>query len=235
MCRHGESDWNRQNRFTGWVDVDLSETGVGQARKSGKLLKETGLVFDVAFTSVLRRAIRTLWILLEETDQCWLPQHTNWRLNERHYGALQGLNKAETAERHGDEQVLIWRRSFDVPPPSLDAAETATLRADPRYRGVPTAELPVGESLKKTLARVMPCWSETIEPRLKQGQNVLIAAHGNSQRALAKHLFGISDADILKFEIPTGNPLLIELDAGLKVKGCRYLDTERAGVLPALG
>jgi 2,3-bisphosphoglycerate-dependent phosphoglycerate mutase len=234
MCRHGESDWNRQNRFTGWVDVDLSETGEAQARKSGRLLRETGLQFEVAFTSVLRRAISTLWILLEETDQMWLPQQALWRLNERHYGALQGLDKAETAARHGDQQVLIWRRSFDTPPPPLDAEETARLRADPRYANVPTEELPLGESLKTTLARVMPCWSESIEPRLLAGENVLIAAHGNSQRALAKHLFGIGDSEILKFEIPTGNPLLIELGGDLNVKSCHYLDAERAGPLPGL-
>jgi 2,3-bisphosphoglycerate-dependent phosphoglycerate mutase len=232
MCRHGESDWNRQNRFTGWVDVDLSETGEAQARKSGQLLRETGLRFEVAFTSVLRRAIRTLWILLEETDQMWLPQQALWRLNERHYGALQGLDKAETAARHGDEQVLIWRRSFDTPPPPLDAAETARLRTDPRYAEVRTEELPLGESLKMTLARVMPCWSETIEPELRAGRNVLIAAHGNSQRALAKHLFEIGDADILKLEIPTGNPLVIKLNGELTVVGARYLDAERAGPLP---
>lgn len=233
MCRHGESDWNRQNRFTGWVDVDLSETGVAQARKSGGLLRETGIRFDTAYSSVLRRAIRTLWILMEEIDQMWLPQQALWRLNERHYGALQGLDKAETAARHGDEQVLIWRRSFDTPPPPLDAAETARLRADRRYAEVPTDELPLGESLKLTLARVMPCWSETIEPELKAGRNVLIGAHGNSLRALAKHLFEIGDGDILKLEIPTGNPLLVELDDALKVKSARYLDTERAGPLPA--
>ncbi|HMR30652.1 MAG TPA: 2,3-diphosphoglycerate-dependent phosphoglycerate mutase [Geminicoccaceae bacterium] len=235
MCRHGESDWNRQNRFTGWVDVDLSETGEAQARKSGRLLRDTGIQFDRTYSSVLRRAIRTLWILLEEIDQLWLPQQCLWRLNERHYGALQGLDKAETAAKHGDEQVLIWRRSFDTPPPPLDAAETARLRADRRYAEVPTEELPLGESLKLTLARVMPCWSETIEPELLAGRNVLIGAHGNSLRALAKHLFGISDADILKLEIPTGNPLLVELDDRLAVKSARYLDTERAGPLPSLG
>jgi len=233
MCRHGESDWNRQNRFTGWIDVDLSETGEAQARKSGRLLRETGIQFDVTYSSVLRRAIRTLWILLEEIDQMWLPQQALWRLNERHYGALQGLDKAETAARHGDEQVLIWRRSFDTPPPPLDAAETARLRADRRYADVPTEELPLGESLKLTLARVMPCWSQTIEPQLAAGRNVLVGAHGNSLRALAKHLFRISDGDILKLEIPTGNPLLVELDDALKVKAARYLDDERAGPLPA--
>ncbi len=235
MCRHGESDWNRQNRFTGWVDVDLSETGEAQARKSGGLLRDTGIQFDTTYSSVLRRAIRTLWILLEEIDQMWLPQQALWRLNERHYGALQGLDKAETAAKHGDEQVLIWRRSFDTPPPPLDAAETARLRADRRYAEVPTEQLPLGESLKLTLARVMPCWNETIEPDLEAGKNVLIGAHGNSLRALAKHLFGISDADILKLEIPTGNPLLVELDDGLVVRAARYLDAERAGPLPSLG
>jgi 2,3-bisphosphoglycerate-dependent phosphoglycerate mutase len=235
MTRHGESEWNKENRFTGWVDVDLSETGVLQAQRSGELLKATGLVFDQAFTSVLKRAIKTLWIVLDETDQMYLPQTTDWRLNERHYGALQGLDKAETAARHGDEQVLIWLRSYDTLPPLQDVTEVAKLAADPRYTGVPHDQLPRGESLKVTLTRVMPAWEDTLAPLLHQGQNLLIAAHGNSQRALAKHLFKISDADIMKLEIPTGNPLLIELTDDLAVKSARYLDEERAGPLPDIG
>jgi 2,3-bisphosphoglycerate-dependent phosphoglycerate mutase len=235
LVRHGESDWNKQNRFTGWVDVDLSESGIAQARRSGQLLKEQGVVFDRAYTSVLRRAIRTLWLVMEELDQMWLPVVTDWRLNERHYGALQGLNKAETAARHGDEQVHIWRRSFDIPPPPLDASETERLAADPRYRSVPRADLPVAESLKMTLERVMPSWDRHLAPALSEGRALLVAAHGNSLRALCKHLLGISDKDIPGLEIPTGNPLLFELSDGLAVRSCRYLDTGRAGPLPRIG
>jgi 2,3-bisphosphoglycerate-dependent phosphoglycerate mutase len=235
MIRHGESDWNRQNRFTGWIDVDLSETGLAQARRSGELLRETGLGFDIAFTSVLKRAIRTLWIVLDELDRMWLPQIPNWRLNERHYGALQGLNKAETAAEHGDAQVHIWRRSFDVPPPPLAADDPMHPCHDPRYAKVRRALLPATESLKSTLERVMPSWDEAIAPRLREGQNLLVAAHGNSLRALAKHLFGIGDQEIVGLEIPTGNPILIELDAGLKPLSARYLDETRAGKLPKLG
>lgn len=235
MTRHGESEWNKQNRFTGWVDVDLSETGVMQATRSGQLLKETGLRFDVAHTSVLKRAIKTLWIVLDEIDQMYLPQTADWRLNERHYGGLQGLDKAETAAQHGDEQVRIWRRSYDTPPPPLDPAEVAKLAADPRYRSMPAGAMPAGESLKMTLERVMPAWDEKLAPELASGRNVLIAAHGNSQRALAKHLFQIGDADIMQLEIPTGNPLVIELSDDLRVRAARYLDLERAGPLPKLG
>ncbi|MEK0081922.1 2,3-diphosphoglycerate-dependent phosphoglycerate mutase [Benzoatithermus flavus] len=235
MIRHGESDWNRQNRFTGWIDVDLSETGIAQARRSGELLRETGIAFDVAFTSVLKRAIRTLWIVLDELDRMWLPQHAHWRLNERHYGALQGLNKAETAAKHGDEQVHIWRRSFDVPPPPLSPDDPMHPSHDPRYAGVPRELLPATESLKITLERVMPVWSEAIAPELRAGRNVLIAAHGNSLRALAKHLFGIGDQEIVGLEIPTGNPILVELDEALRPLRAGYLDASRAGPLPKLG
>jgi 2,3-bisphosphoglycerate-dependent phosphoglycerate mutase len=235
LVRHGESDWNKQNRFTGWVDVDLSPTGVAQARRSGELLKAQGIVFDRAFTSVLRRAIRTLWLVMEELDQMWLPVGTDWRLNERHYGALQGLDKAETAALHGDAQVHIWRRSFDIPPPPLDAAETDRLAADPRYRNLPRSSLPTGESLAMTLTRVMPSWDERLAPALREGKPLLVAAHGNSLRAVCKHLLKISDDRIPGLEIPTGNPLLFELADDLSVLGCRYLDTERAGPLPTIG
>jgi 2,3-bisphosphoglycerate-dependent phosphoglycerate mutase len=234
MVRHGESDWNRENRFTGWVDVDLSDTGVAQARRAGDLLRAEGLEFDLAFTSVLKRAIRTLWIALEGMDRMWLPQVASWRLNERHYGALQGLNKAETAARHGKEQVRIWRRSFDVPPPPLALDDPMHPSSDPRYRGVAEELLPGSESLKCTLDRVMPFWAERIAPELADGRGILIAAHGNSLRALAKHLFEIGDAEIVALEIPTGNPILIELDERLAPLSARYLDAERAAPLPAL-
>lgn len=234
MVRHGESEWNLQNRFTGWVDVDLTETGRAQAKKSGELLKALGIGFDVAYTSVLKRAIRTLWIALDELDMMWLPQITDWRLNERHYGGLQGLNKAETAAKHGDEMVHVWRRSFDVPPPPLDLDDPMHPSHDPRYAHVDPSLLPATESLKITLERVMPLWDEAIAPRLSKRQNLLIAAHGNSLRALAKHLFGISDAEIPGLEIPTGNPILIELSDDLRPLSARYLDESRAGPLPQL-
>lgn len=234
MIRHGESDWNRQNRFTGWVDVDLSPTGVEQAKLAGRLLAAEGLRLDTAFTSVLKRAIRTLWIVLDGTDLMWLPQTVDWRLNERHYGALQGLDKAETAARHGKEQVHLWRRSFDVPPPPLAPDDPQHPANDPRYAGLPREVLPATESLKLTLARVMPAWEDSLAPQLAQGQNVLVAAHGNSLRALAKHLFAIGDADIVGLEIPTGNPIVVELDAGLAPVSARYLDAGRAGPLPGV-
>lgn len=233
MIRHGESDWNRQNRFTGWIDVELSERGIVEARRSGELVKAEGIVFDLAYTSVLRRSIRTLWLVMDELDQMWLPVVPDWRLNERHYGALQGLDKAETAARHSAEQVRIWRRSFDVPPPPLDAAEVERLAADPRYRTVPREQLPTGESLKMTLARVMPSWDQRLAPALREGRTPLIVAHGNSIRALCKHLLGISDAEIPGLEIPTGNPLLFDLRPDLSVAAVRYLDEGRAGPLPA--
>jgi 2,3-bisphosphoglycerate-dependent phosphoglycerate mutase len=235
MVRHGESDWNKQNRFTGWIDVDLSESGVEQARLAGRLLKAEDLRLDLAYTSVLKRAIRTLWIVLDELDMMWLPEVKSWRLNERHYGGLQGLNKAETAARHGDEQVHVWRRSYDVPPPPLTDDDPSHPRHDPRYRDVPPELLPGGESLKITLERVMPIWQERLEPSLREGQNLLIVAHGNSLRALAKHLFAISDEAIPGLEIPTGNPLLIELTDDLKPQAVRYLDTSRAGPVPKVG
>ena len=235
MIRHGESDWNRENRFTGWVDVDLSETGVAQAERGGDLLRAEGIEFDHTFTSVLKRAIRTLWITLDRMDRMWLPQTTNWRLNERHYGGLQGLNKAETAAKHGDEQVHIWRRSFDVPPPPLELTTTRCTPATIPATATCRAELlPATESLKITLDRVMPYWDEAIAPQLHEGRNVLIAAHGNSLRALAKHLFGIGDQEIIGLEIPTGNPILLDLDTRLVPITARYLDESRAGKLPKL-
>ncbi|MFO1047945.1 MAG: 2,3-diphosphoglycerate-dependent phosphoglycerate mutase [Geminicoccaceae bacterium] len=234
MIRHGESAWNLENRFTGWIDVELTETGVAQAQRGGDLLRAEGIEFDQAFTSVLRRAIRTLWIALDRMDRMWLPQIANWRLNERHYGGLQGLNKAETAAKHGAEQVHIWRRSFDVPPPPLDPGDPSHPSHDPRYRDVPPELLPATESLKVTLTRVMPYWDEAIAPQLAAGRNVLIAAHGNSLRALAKHLFGIGDQDIIGLEIPTGNPMLLDLDARLRPVSARYLDETRAGKLPEI-
>jgi 2,3-bisphosphoglycerate-dependent phosphoglycerate mutase len=234
MIRHGESDWNRQNRFTGWVDVDLSETGTAQAKLSGELLKAQGYRFDLAYTSALKRAIRTLWIVLDELDAMWLPQSVHWRLNERHYGGLQGLDKAETAAKHGADQVHVWRRSYDVPPPPLAADDPSHPRHDPRYRNVPQELLPGGESLRLTLERVMPVWEETLAPALRAGQTLLMAAHGNSIRALAKHLFAISDHDIPTLEIPTGNPLVVDLDADLRPTAARYLDDQRPGPLPQL-
>lgn len=235
MIRHGESDWNRQNRFTGWIDVDLSERGVAEARLAGELLREQAIPFDLAFTSVLKRAIRTLWIVLEGIDRMWLPQTADWRLNERHYGALQGLDKAETAAKHGKEQVHTWRRSFDVPPPPLATDDPMHPARDPRYAKVPRELLPSTESLKITLERVMPAWEDSIAPPLREGANVLIAAHGNSLRALAKHLFGIGDQEIVGLEIPTGNPMLVELDPSLCPRRAAYLDASRAGPLPKVG
>ena len=219
LLRHGQSTWNLENRFTGWVDVDLTETGVREARAAGALLQAEGFVFDVAFTSVLKRAIRTLWLVLDEMDLMWVPVERSWRLNERHYGALQGLDKAETAAKHGDEQVAIWRRSFDVPPPTLDPGG----ERDPRYAGLAERDVPLAESLKDTVARFLPYWNETIAPAVRSGKRVLIAAHGNSLRALVKHLDGISDEDIVDLNIPTGAPLVYDLDDDLKPTGHRYL------------
>ncbi|HOY68245.1 MAG TPA: 2,3-diphosphoglycerate-dependent phosphoglycerate mutase [Candidatus Ozemobacteraceae bacterium] len=216
LLRHGESAWNKENRFTGWTDVDLSEKGVDEAHKAGRILKEKGFTFDVAYTSVLKRAIRTLWITLDEMDLMWIPVHRNWRLNERHYGALQGLNKAETAAKYGDKQVLIWRRSYDTMPPALEPADERFPGHDPRYRDLAKADLPLTESLKETVARFLPYWSETIAPIIKSGKKVLIAAHGNSLRALVKHLDNVSEAEITELNIPTGMPLVYELDAQLK-------------------
>jgi 2,3-bisphosphoglycerate-dependent phosphoglycerate mutase len=215
LLRHGESDWNRENRFTGWTDVDLSERGVREAHEAARLLREGGYTFDLAYTSVLKRAIRTLWIVLDDMDLMWIPVHRHWRLNERHYGALQGLNKAETAERHGEDQVKIWRRSYDTPPPPLTPDDDRYPGHDPRYARLSPSELPLTESLKDTVARFVPYWTGTIAPVIRSGQRVLIAAHGNSLRALVKHLDGVSDAEIVGLNIPTGVPLVYELDAGL--------------------
>lgn len=229
LVRHGQSQWNLENRFTGWWDVDLTEKGEGEARKSGELLAQSGVAFDQAFASVQTRAIRTLWLALEKMGRAWLPVTKDYRLNERHYGGLTGLNKAETAEKHGDEQVKIWRRSFDIPPPDLEPGSEFDLSQDPRYAGV---DIPQTESLKLTLERVLPYWESDIAPVLKSGRNVIIAAHGNSLRAIVKHLFNVSDEDITGVEIPTGNPLLIDLSNDLKVQSATYLDEGRAAPLP---
>lgn len=213
LIRHGQSAWNLENRFTGWWDVDLTEQGVREATAAGTLMKEKGLDFDLAFTSFQTRAIKTLHLALEAMDRLWLPEEKDWRLNERHYGGLTGLDKAETAAKHGDEQVKIWRRSFDVPPPLPEAGSPWDLGQDPRYAGIP---IPQTESLKDTIARVLPYWEQRIAPELKAGKRVLIAAHGNSLRALVKHLSGIADEDIVSLEIPTGQPIVYELDADLK-------------------
>jgi len=216
LVRHGQSAWNLENLFTGWTDVDLTPQGADEARAAGRLLREQGLEFDVAFTSVLKRAIRTLWIMLEEMDRVWMPVENDWRLNERHYGALQGLGKASTTEKFGAQQVKIWRRSYDIPPPPLAADDPRHPRFDARYRGIDPALLPATESLKDTLARVLPCWRDRIAPALGGGQDVLIVAHGNSLRALVKMLDAMSDEAIVEFNIPTGVPILYELDARLK-------------------
>lgn len=228
LLRHGESEWNRENRFTGWHDVNLTEQGEGEARAAGRLLKEEGFAFDVAFTSVLKRAIRTLWLALDELDQVWIPVHREWRLNERHYGALQGLNKAETAAKHGDEQVLVWRRSYDVPPPPLEPSDERHPGRDRRYAGLSSEDLPLTECLKDTVARFLPLWNDVVAPRVKAGENVLIAAHGNSLRALVKYLDDVSEEDIIGMNIPTGMPLLYELDENLKPLDRRYLGDPEA-------
>ena len=220
LLRHGESQWNRENRFTGWTDVDLSESGVAEARAAGRLLKAQGYDFDLAFTSVLKRAIRTLWIALEELDRQWLPVQKSWRLNERHYGGLQGLNKAETAAKYGDEQVLVWRRSYDTPPPPLSRDDPRYEGRDPRYAGV---DVPLSECLKDTVERVIPYWESAIAPAVRSGQRVLIAAHGNSLRGLIKYLDDLSDEKIMKENVPTGVPLVYELDQGLKPLRHSYL------------
>ncbi len=221
LCRHGQSEWNLKNLFTGWHDVDLTEKGVEEAKSAGKLLTELDYTFDIAYTSVLKRAIRTLWIMLDEMDHMWMPVVRDWRLNERHYGALQGLNKAETAAKYGDEQVHIWRRSYDTPPPELEPDDERHPAHDPRYAGI--EDLPACESLKLTLERVRPCWEELIVPDLRAGKNVLIAAHGNSLRALVKMLDDVSDEKITGLNIPTGVPLEYELDDNLKPLRSGYL------------
>jgi 2,3-bisphosphoglycerate-dependent phosphoglycerate mutase len=228
LLRHGESTWNKENRFTGWTDVDLSEKGVQEALEAGRTLKEEGFSFDIAYTSVLKRAIKTLWLALEELDQMFIPIINSWRLNERHYGALQGLNKAETAEKHGMEQVKIWRRSYDTPPPALTVDDPRFPGKDRRYADLSTKDLPRTESLKDTVARFLPCWHETIAPTVKSGKSVLIAAHGNSLRALVKYLDRVSDQDIVGLNIPTGIPLVYELDADLKPLKSTYLGDQAA-------
>ena len=216
LVRHGESTWNKENRFTGWTDVELSEKGREEAHEGGRVLKAEGYTFDVAYTSVLRRAIHTLWSVLDEMELAWIPVHRSWRLNERHYGALQGLNKAETAAKFGEDQVKIWRRSYDIPPPALTADDERYPGHDPRYRGLTAAELPLTERLKDTVARFLPHWHETIAPAIRSGQKLLIAAHGNSLRALVKYLDNIPETDIVELNIPTGMPLVYELDDSLK-------------------
>ena len=223
LLRHGESVWNRENRFTGWTDVDLSDRGREEAREAGRVLKQGGFAFDLAFTSVLKRAIRTLWIALDEMDLMWLPVRNSWRLNERHYGALQGLNKAETASRFGEQQVKIWRRSYDVPPPALEASDPRHAGGEPRYRELSPSQVPLTECLKDTVARFLPLWSGTIAPEVADGKRVLIAAHGNSLRALVKILDAVSDQDIVELNIPTGIPLVYELDASLRPLRHYYL------------
>ncbi len=226
LIRHGQSDWNLQNRFTGWVDVDLSDDGLAEARAAGGRLAAEGVRCDIAFTSVLKRAVRTLWIVLDALDQIWVPVVRSWRLNERHYGALQGLNKAETAAEYGEAQVKIWRRSFATPPPPLDRNDPTHPRFERRYADIPQADLPDSESLSGTLERVLPLWKDRIAPEVARGRTVIIAAHGNSLRALIKHLEDISDEAILELNIPTGIPLLYEIGGGLNVESRRYLADE---------
>jgi len=228
FIRHGESEWNKENRFTGWTDVPLSDKGTSEALEAGRLLKKEGFVFDVAFTSVLKRAVKTLWLVLEEMDLMWIPVSHSWRLNERHYGALQGLNKTETAAKYGDDQVKIWRRSYDVPPPLLEKSDERRPGKDPRYTSLTLSELPDGECLADTVARAVPYWEKMIVPEIKAGKKIVVAAHGNSLRALVKYLDNLSEKDILDLNIPTGVPLLYELDADVKPLAHRYLGDEDA-------
>ncbi len=233
LLRHGESAWNKENRFTGWTDVDLTDKGRDEAAEAGRLLKAEGFVFDQAYVSVLKRAIRTLWIALDQLDQMWLPIEKSWRLNERHYGALQGLNKAETAARHGDAQVLVWRRSYDIPPPPLALDDERHPASDSRYAGLDAADLPLTESLKETVARFLPYWHGTIAPAITSGKRVIVAAHGNSLRALVKYLDDVSESDIVELNIPTGIPLVYELDADLKPIRHYYLGDAAAAAAAA--
>ncbi len=233
LIRHGESSWNLENRFTGWTDVDLTPTGIEQAQNAGRLLKAEGYEFDVAYTSVLKRAIRTLWLALDEMDRTWLPVVKSWRLNERHYGGLQGLNKADMAKQYGDEQVLVWRRSYDTPPPPLEATDPRSERGDIRYAQLDPADVPLTECLKDTVARVMPFWNDTMAPAIRSGQRLVLAAHGNSIRALVKYLDGISDTDIVNLNIPNGIPLVYELDANLKPIRSYYLGDAQAAAKAA--
>jgi 2,3-bisphosphoglycerate-dependent phosphoglycerate mutase len=228
LLRHGESVWNLENRFTGWTDVDLTPRGVDEAREAARLLREGGFVFDVAYTSVLKRAIRTLWLVLGEMDLMWISEHKHWRLNERHYGALQGLDKAETAAKYGEQQVKVWRRSYAEPPPALTPDDERYPGRDPRYAGLSSAELPLKESLADTVARFLPYWHETIAPAIRAGRRVIIAAHGNSLRALVKHLDQVSEQDIVELNIPTGVPLVYELDEQLRPIRHRYLGDPEA-------
>jgi 2,3-bisphosphoglycerate-dependent phosphoglycerate mutase len=228
LLRHGQSQWNLENRFTGWVDVDLTPDGEAQARQGGELIREKGIAIDMAFTSVLMRAIRTCNLALDTSGQSFVPVTKDWRLNERHYGGLTGLDKAETAARHGDEMVKIWRRSYDVPPPPIEG-DPYGFMSDRRYKG---ADIPTTESLKSTLERVLPSWNGVLKPALMSGQTLLVAAHGNSIRAIVKQLFNLNEAEIIEIEIPTGNPLVIELDAALSPKAAAYLNSERANPLP---
>ncbi len=226
LLRHGESQWNLENRFTGWIDVDLSARGVEEARDAGRILREQGYTFDIAFTSVLKRAIRTLWITLDEMDLMWIPVHHSWRLNERHYGALQGLNKAEMAAKYGEQQVHVWRRSYDIRPPALDRSNPMFPGNDTRYKGMDPKDLPLTECLKDTVARFLPHWHEIIAPTIRSGKRVIIAAHGNSLRSLVKYLDNVSDEAIPQLNIPTGLPLVYELDENLKPLSSRYLGDE---------
>jgi 2,3-bisphosphoglycerate-dependent phosphoglycerate mutase len=226
LIRHGESQWNRENRFTGWRDVPLSEKGRAEAQEAAKRLRESGFDFDLAFTSLLKRAIQTLWIVLEHMDLQWIPVVNDWRLNERHYGSLTGLDKSETAAKHGEEQVLVWRRSYDIRPPAFDAGDPANPSSDRRYANLGVEARPRAESLEDTVDRVVPCWEQVIAPRVRKGERVIVAAHGNSLRALVKHLDRVSDAEILKLNIPTGIPLVYELDGDLRPKGSRYLASD---------
>jgi 2,3-bisphosphoglycerate-dependent phosphoglycerate mutase len=228
LLRHGESTWNKENRFTGWTDVDLTEKGVAEAHAAGQLLKKEGFAFDVAYTSMLKRAIRTLWIVLDEMDRMWLPIEHSWRLNERHYGALQGLNKAETAAKFGEDQVKIWRRAYDTPPPALENGDPRLEVSNPRYAELTAADFPHTECLKDTVARFLPYWHGTIAPMVRTGKSVIVAAHGNSLRALIKYLDNISDADIVNLNVPTGQPLVYELDVDLRPIKSYYLGDQEA-------